>query len=263
MRNISEFCKERIIPINEVLGAVLVVLCAAAALHFTVKGTRKVVKCVGDFWDWALGEKDVNMSVESLNEGEEKLDKSKVQPMQVDKEDVLVKVIEKTEPKVTKNGGKGFYVFQKLLKEDSNFNKINKAPYYPNYVVFMDAGSKDKPNEKPNFYGMLGFSMKYWKAVAKKGKTEEIKKAASEFKNHISIFAVQTDPQYAKQGLFEVYLEALKKAVKEAKMDGLTIKYEDDKLAETFEKYGFKKIENLKGYMSLSMKEKKDKETAL
>lgn len=256
MKSIREYCKENITPINEsLLVSVIFILCAACALHFGIKIGRAICKKLNDFWDWALAEKDISMRFESK---EEKFDKKKVQPMQIDKPDILEKVIAKTEPKTTKKGGKGFYIFNDLLKDDPDLKKINKAPYYPNYVVFMDAGDEKNPDIRPNFYGMLGFSIKYWKVVSKKGKTDDIKKVAAEHKNFINIFAVQTDPQYAKQGLFEVYLEALKKAVKETKMEGLTIKCDDDKLTEIFEKYGFKKIDNLKGYLSLPLKEKKD-----
>ena len=39
----------------------------------------------------------------------------------------------------------------------------------------------------------------------------------------------EEDPQYAKQGLFDVYIEKMKDAVKETKMAGLTIKGDNDK----------------------------------
>jgi len=268
MKQINEYLKENnIVSINEMLTAgiaFIAVLCGACALHFGIKLGRKITKYAGNFWDWAIGEKDIDASLsmtsakESLMESEDKFDKSKVQPMQIDTAEHLQMVVDKSKPKMTKEGGKGFYIFQQLFKEDPEFKKLNKAPYYPNYVIFMDPGSEDNPNEKPNFYGMLGFSLKYWEVVAKKGKTEEIKNIGSEFKKYINIFAVQTDPQYAKQGLFEIYLESLKKACKEVKADGLTIKLENDDLSKVFEKYGFKKIEGLDKYMSLTLKKKKD-----
>ena len=105
---------------------------------------------------------------------------------------------------------------------------------------------------------MLGFSIKYWNVVAKKGKDAKIKEAASKLTDYLNIFAVQTDPKYAKAGLFDVYLESMKKAVKELKMTGITIKYEDEALAEVFAKYGFKKIDDLDRYMILG--EKKEEE---
>ena len=194
----------------------------------------------------------MSQASESLNEAKkQKFDKNNVMPQQIESPDILQKVIDKTGPKSTNKTKKGFYVFQQLLKEDSNFKKINKAPYFPNYVVFMDPGSEDNPDQKPNFYGMLGFSVKYWKVVSKKGKDEKIKEAASKLINYMNIFAVQTDPKYAKEGLFDIYLESMKKAVKELKMTGITIKYEDEALAEVFAKYGFKKIDDLEGYMIL------------
>lgn len=259
MRHLNEYINEEL-QINEFL---VTALCAAVACHFTVKGLKKIRKYSDNFWGWATGEKDINMSMsqasESLNEAKKpKFDKDNIMPQQIEKEDILQKVIDKTGPKVTNKSKKGFYVFQQLLKEDSNFKKINKAPYFPNYVVFMDPGSEDNPDQKPNFYGMLGFSIKYWKVVAKKGKDEQIKEAASKLTDYLNIFAVQTDPKYAKAGLFDVYLESMKKAVKELKMTGITIKCEDDDLAQVFAKYGFKKIEGLDDYMILG--EKKEEE---
>ena len=58
--------------------------------------------------------------------------------------------------------------------------------------------------------------------------------------------------------MFEVYLEDMKKAVKEAKMEGLTIKYANDDIAKVFEKSGFKKIEGLDGYMVLTLNKPED-----
>lgn len=250
MKHLNEYINEEL-QINEFL---VTALCAAVICHFTVKGLKKIRKYSNNFWDWATGEKNLSMSQasESLNEAKkQKFDKNNVMPQQIESPDILQKVIDKTGPKSTNKTKKGFYVFQQLLKEDSNFKKINKAPYFPNYVVFMDPGSEDNPDQKPNFYGMLGFSVKYWKVVSKKGKDEKIKEAASKLINYMNIFAVQTDPKYAKEGLFDVYLESMKKAVKELKMTGITIKYEDEALAEVFAKYGFKKIDDLEGYMIL------------
>lgn len=262
MKHINEYINEELQQINEFL---LTALCAAVATHFTVKGLKKIRKYSNNFWDWATGEKDINMSMgqasESLNEAKkQKFDKNNVMPQQIESEDILQKVIDKTGPKVTNKSKKGFYVFQQLLKDDSNFKKINKAPYFPNYVVFMDPGSEDNREQKPNFYGMLGFSIKYWKVVSKKGKDEKVKEAASKLTDYLHIFAVQTDPKYAKAGLFDVYLESMKKALKELKMTGITIKYEDEELIPVFEKYGFKKIDGLDGYMILGEKKEEQEQ---
>lgn len=263
MKHLNEYIlnNEELVEINEVLtaGAILLYsLCGACGLHFSVKGMKKVRKHSGNFWDWALGKRDIvtqqaEESKEDIDEpiNEKKFDKSKVQPMQVTDNNVLDKLMEKMKSDAKKKSG--FYVFDNLFKETPELKKINKNPYYANYVVFMDAGSEDNEDEKPNFYGMIGFSLKYWKVIAKRGKDEKIKKAAQDLTKYISIFAVQTDKKYAKKGLFEVYLEDMKNAVKEAKMDGLTIKYENDELAEVFANYGFEKIEGLDGYMKLSL----------
>ena len=270
MKHIKEYINEEL-QINEVLtaGAILLyALCGACALHFTVKGLKKISKVCGNFWDWAIGEKNVNVDVntsaaESLENEEEqidekKFDKSKVQPMQIPNDDVLNRLMEKFKSDAKKK--KGFYVFDNLFKETPELKNINKKPYYPNYVVFMDAGSEDNEDEKPNFYGMLGFSLKYWNNIAKKGKDENIKEEASKLTKYINIFGVQTDKKYAKKGLFEIYLEDMKKAVKEIKYEGLTIKYEDDDIAEVFAKYGFEKIDNLDGYMILTTNKHDTKE---
>ena len=51
----------------------------------------------------------------------------------------------------------------------------------------------------------------------------------------------------------------MKKAVKEAHMEGLTIKYANDDIAKVFEKSGFKKIEGLDGYMIMILNKKEEK----
>ena len=265
MIRLNTYIKEEleVQPINE--GLLLLCLCGAILSHFAIKGMKKASTYSRNFWDWALGEKNISMSMqsasESLNEDKtEKFDKKNVQPAQIDDPDILEKIIQKTEPANSKKSKKGFYVFQELLKDDSDFKKINKAPYFPNYVLFMDAGDKDHEDKKPNFYGMAGFSVRYWKQVSKKGKDENIKKAAKNYIKYLHVFAVQTDPQFAKQGLFDVYLETLKKAVKELKLEGITIKCEDDQLAETFKKYGFEKVDGLEHIMVLGDKNNDKKE---
>lgn len=255
MKHLNEYINEEL-QINE--SFLLMALCGAVALHFTVKGMKAIRKHAGNFWGWALGERNLStQAAESNLENNEpiteakKFDKSKVQPMQVPDEKVLGQLMDLLKSDAKKKSG--FYVFDNLFKETPELKKLNKNPYFANYVVFMDAGTSDNEDQKPNFYGMVGFSLKYWKVVAKKGKDEKIKEAASKLIKYINIFAVQTDKKYAKKGLFEVYLEDMKKAVKEAKMDGLTIKYETDELAEVFSKYGFEKIEGLDGYMQLTL----------
>ena len=262
MRHLNEYINEELQPINESL--LFMALCGAVALHFTVKGMKAVRKHASNFWGWALGEKNLSTTAaESLEDDtemieEKKFDISKVSSMQIPDEDVLNKLMDKLKSNAKKK--QGFYVFDNLFKETPELKNINKKPYYPNYVVFMDAGSEDNEDVKPNIYGMLGFSLKYWKTVSKKGKDEKIKEAASKLVKYINIFGVQTDNKYAKQGLFEVYLENMKKAVKETKMEGLTIKYENDDIAEVFAKYGFEKIDDLNGYMILTTNKSQDAE---
>lgn len=259
MKHIKEYINEEL-QLNE--GLLLMALCGAAALHFSIKGMKAIRKHAGNFWGWALGERDLNVgttAAESLddrhniiNEDEEgKINKDNIQPMQVPDEKVLGQLMDVLKSDAKKK--QGFYVFDNLFNETPELKKLNKAPYFANYVVFMDPGSDEKKDEKPNFYGMLGFSLKYWKVIAKKGKTDEIKAAGAKLSNYINIFAVQTDAKYAKQGLFEVYIEDMKKAAKEAHMDGLTIKYANDDIAKVFEKSGFEKIDELKGYMILTL----------
>lgn len=255
---IENFNDNEILQINEVITAAAIgaftvyALCAACVSHFSIKGLKKVGETGRKFWNWAIGESlenNANIIEESIIE-EKKFDKSKVQPMQVPDEEILNRLMEKFKTDAKKKNG--FYVFDQLFKDTPELKNINKKPYYPNYVVFMDAGSEENEDVKPNIYGMLGFSLKYWNTVAKKGKDEKIKEEASKLTKYINIFGVQTDKKYAKKGLFEVYLEDMKKAVKEVKYEGLTIKYENDDIAEIFAKYGFEKIDELKGYMILT-----------
>jgi len=269
MKKFHDYILENeIIPIYEfIVTPIIFCLSAAVLTHFGVKGAKKIKKYSNNFWDWATGDKDINISMGTaesvqdnndnvVNEDEvKKIDKNNIQPMQIPSSDVLKKLIDKSEPK---DGKKGLFIFQNLLKETPELEKINKAPYFPNYVVFMDPGSKDKEDVKPNFYGMLGFSQKYWSIVAKKGKTDEIREFGKNHKAFMNIFAVQTDPQYAKQGLFDLYLENMKKAVKETKMEGLTIKCENEDLAKVYSKYGFEKCEEIEGYMQLVTNKKKE-----
>jgi len=49
----------------------------------------------------------------------------------------------------------------------------------------------------------------------------------------------------------------MKKPVKEAKMKGLTIKGDNEDLNKVYEKYGFKKCDDLEEYMALTLKEDK------
>ena len=261
MKHLNEY-------INESLAVgtiILLTLCGACASHFGIKGLKKIGRTCGNFWDWALGQKDLHLSAsasESLEDDNEllleakKFDKTKVQPMQVTDQDILDKLIEFFKIETKKKSG--FYVFNQLFKDIPELKQLNKAPYYANYVVFMDAGDKDNEEQKPKFYGMLGFSLKYWKTIAKKGKDEKVKEAASKLIKYINIFGVQTDKKYAKQGLFEVYLNDMKNAVKEAKMEGLTIKYDNEDVVEVFKKYGFEKIEGLDGYMILTLNKKEE-----
>lgn len=238
--------------INEVLttGAILLyALCGACMTHFGIKGLKKVGETGRAFWNWAIGE-SLDNNINIIEEGKSKFDKSKIQPMQVPDNEILNRLMEKFKSNAKKKNG--FYVFDNLFKDTPELKNINKKPYYPNYVVFMDAGSKNNENEKPNIYGMLGFSLKYWNNIAKKEKNEKIREKALKLTKYINIFGVQTDKKYAKKGLFEIYLEDMKKAVKEVKYEGLTIKYEDDDIAEVFAKYGFEKIDNLDGYMILT-----------
>ena len=268
MKTFHDYINENeLVPIYEFIVTPLIFCLGAAVLtHFSVKGAKKIKKYSNNFWDWAVGEKDINMSmgtsesqnndVNTITEDEvKKIDKNNIQPMQIPSQDILQKIIDKSEPQ---DGKKGLFIIQNVIKETPELAKINKAPYFPNYVVFMDPGSKDKEDIKPNFYGMLGFSQKYWSLVAKKGKTEEIKKFGKEHKAYMNIFVVQTDPRYAKQGLFDLYLENMKKAVKETKMEGLTIKCENEDLAKVYNKYGFEKCEDIEGYMILTTNKKKE-----
>ncbi len=256
MKRLNDFINENL-QINE--SFLLMALCGAVACHFAVKGLKSINKHMNNFWNWALegdsltNENKINQLSNFISEDKnEKIDKNNIQPMQIPNEKVLDKLMEKLKADAKKK--KGFYVFDKLFQENPELKTLNKAPYFANYVVFMSPGSNDDEDEKPNFYGMLGFSLKYWKVVAKKGKNDNIKSKAAELKKYINIFAVQTDSKYAKQGLFELYIEQMKKAVKEAKMDGLTIKYSNDDIAKVFEKSGFSKINDLDGYMKLDIK---------
>ena len=86
----------------------------------------------------------------------------------------LIKPKTKTESKKKQ----GFYVFDALLKDTPQLSKINKAPYYPNYVIYMDAGSKDNEQQRPNFYGIVGFSLKYWSVMSKASKDQKLKEQA-------------------------------------------------------------------------------------
>lgn len=257
MKTIKEYINEQLINESLLVGG-LICLCTAAALHFGVKLTKKVSNYSSNFWGWALGEKEMSIqnASESLNEDKEvKFDKNKVQPMTIPSEDILEKIIEISEPKGGKNK-KGFYYFQELLKQEPDLKKLNKSPYFANYVSFMDAGSKDKPDVKPNFYGLLGFSLKFWSIQAKKAKDESVKSFAKEYSNFLHIFAVQTDPKFAKLGLFDVYIENMKKACKEAKMEGITIKCDDEDLQKVYAKYGFTVSDTNKDFMILVLNKK-------
>ena len=262
MKSIQQYINEHY-QINEsFVIAGLWCLCAAAALHFGVKLTRKIANVCDDFWGWAVGDKEITMQTarESLNESnitkEDKFDKSKVQPMQIPDEKILDKVIAISEPKGGKNK-KGFYYFNTLLKEQPELKKLNKQPYYPIYVAFMDAGSEDKPEERPNFYGLVGFSMKYWGLQIKKGKTNEIKQFAKQHSKYMHIFAVQTDPKFAKLGLLDVYIENLKKACTINKLNGITIHCVDDELRKVYERYKFVMSDLDNEYMVLTLNDKK------
>ena len=263
MIRLDQYIKEELEnnqPINESL--ILFGLMTAVLMHFGIRAGKKVSKCVQDFWDWACG--DTKLTTTAVNdsllesEDEPKFDKKKALPAMVDTEDTLQKVIEATKAIAKKK--RGFYIFDELLKDQPELKKINKAPYFPNYVIFMDAGDKDNEKKRPNFYGIVGFSLKYWKVMSKKAKDQKLKEQASNYINYINIFAVQTEPKYAKQGLFEVYVESMKKAVKEAKMEGLTIKGDNEDLNKIYEKYGFKKCDDLDGYMALTLREKDEDE---
>lgn len=254
MKTLKEFINENLVTES----FLLIGLCGAIATHFAVRGLKKVRNVSKGFWDWACGDtKLTTTAAESLNEGEEpKFDKSKVEPAMIESPEILDKVIAATKAEAKKK--QGFYVLDSLLQENQDLKKINKAPYFPNYVIYMDAGSKENESQKPNFYGVIGFSIKYWEVMAKASKDEKIKEAAKNYTKYINIFAVQTDPKYAKQGLFEVYLNSMKDAVKEAKMSGLTIKGDGDKLSELYKKYGFEDCKDMKGYLALTLKKQND-----
>lgn len=261
MKNLSTYINEEL-KIHESLSLavayMIYALCGACALHFTVKGLKKINKVCTSFWNWAIGETSIGESLEDVIEEGKKFDKSKVQPMQVPNDEILEKLMDKFKSDAKKK--KGFYVFDNLFKDNPELKNINKKPFYPNYVVFMDAGSSENEDVKPNIYGMLGFSLKYWKTISKKSKDEKTKEAAEKLIKYINIFGVQTDKKYGKQGLFEVYLEDMKKAVKEVKYEGLTIKYDNDEIAEVFAKYGFEKINDLDGYMILTTNKQEESE---
>ena len=96
MRHIKEyFNNEEVNPINGYINEsfLLMALCGAVALHFTVKGMKAIRKHAGNFWGWALGEKNLQTTAaESLDdrqniineddlgmpENEEELEKDKV-----------------------------------------------------------------------------------------------------------------------------------------------------------------------------------------
>ena len=263
MIRLNEYIKEELEnsqPINE--SVILFGLMAAVLTHFGIRAGKKIKNVVQNFWDWVCDDKRLQMSTsnESLNEVNEakddNFDKSKAQPALIDTEETFEKVLQVV--KFVSKRKKGFYIFDDLLKEHPELKKINKAPYFPNYALFLDAGDKDNEKKRPNFYGIVGFSLKYWKVMTKKSKDQKIKEQASNYTNYINIFAVQTEPKYAKQGLFEVYIANMKKAVKEAKMDGLTIKGDNKDLVQLYEKYGFKKCDDLDGYMALKLKDDKE-----
>lgn len=265
MKSIQQYINEHL-QINEsLLGGALWVLCGAAALHFGIKLCRKVVNVITDFWDWALADKDIGFqsAKESLNENnvtiEDKFDKSKVQPMQIPDVKILDKIIALSEPKGGKNK-KGFYYFNNLLKEQPELKAMNKQPYYANYVAFMDAGSADKPEQKPNFYGLVGFSLKYWQMMIKRGKTPEEKNIAKQYAKYMHIFAVQTEPKFAKLGLLDVYIQNLKQACKSNKLNGITIYCADEDLQKVYERYDFVVSDENKEIMVLHINKKKDKQ---
>lgn len=262
MIRLNQYIKEELEnnqPINESL--ILYGLLGAVLIHFGIRAGKKVKNAVQNFWDWVCDDKRLTTTAsnESLEEQiketkEINFDKSKAQPALIDTEETFEKVLQAV--KIVSKRKKGFYIFDDLLKEHPELKKINKAPYFPNYALFLDAGDKDNEKKRPNFYGIVGFSLKYWKVMAKKSKDQKLKEQASNYTNYVNIFAVQTEPKYAKQGLFEVYIESMKKAVKEAKMEGLTIKGDNEDLNKIYEKYGFKKCGDLDGYMALTLKEK-------
>lgn len=254
MKRLKEYIEEDA-QINEaILTNIIFCLCVCVTVRYSVKLTRKLLGGIRKFWDWVIGD---NVS-ESVSIYDSKFDKSKVLPMQITDQKILDSIFDITKTKKAKknNDSTGFFKFLELLEEQPELKKLNKPPYYPNYVMFMDAKTDD--DKRPNFYGMLGFSLKYWEQVAKKGKDEKIKNIGEEYKDYINIFAVQTNPEFAKQGLLDVYLNNMKKAVKETHKSGLTIKYDNEDLIKVFEKYGFVKIEDIDNYMYLPLKEKKE-----
>lgn len=238
-----------------ILFGCLFCLLAGVVCRYTVKGVNGAAKTLDSFWDWVTG-KPIRESINEKLDDTKTFNKNDVQPVQIVKPEVLEKVIEMSEPKSGKNK-KGFYYFNNLLKESPELKKINKGPYYPMYCAFFAGITKDS-NKRPTLLGLVGFSLKYWETQIKRGKTEDIKEFASKYSDYINIFAVQTDPKYAKNGLLEVYINNLKEAVKEKKMSGLTIYCEDPEMENVYTRYGFEKTEN-EQYMVLKLNDNKDK----
>jgi hypothetical protein len=247
--------QEYIITEGIVFGCLFCLL-AGLISRYTIKGINGAAKTLDGFWDWVTGKP----MRESLNEELDdtlKFDKNDVKPVQIIRTDVLEKVIAMSEPKSGKNK-KGFYYFNNLLKEHPELKKINKGPYFAMYCAFMGGITKDD-NKKPDLYGLVGFSIKFWEMQIKKAKTTEAKEFAEKHKDYINIFAVQTDPKYAKNGLLEIYLNSMKSAVKETHMTGLTIYCEDPEMQQVYERYGFEKTNNPQ-YMSMKLFNKKNKD---
>ena len=71
MKHIKEyFNSEEVNPINGYINEsfLLMALCGAVALHFTVKGMKAIRKHASNFWGWALGEKNLSTTAaESLD----------------------------------------------------------------------------------------------------------------------------------------------------------------------------------------------------
>ena len=68
---IEYFNNEEVNPINGYINEsfLLMALCGAVALHFTVKGMKAIRKHAGNFWGWALGEKNLQTTAaESLDD---------------------------------------------------------------------------------------------------------------------------------------------------------------------------------------------------
>jgi hypothetical protein len=257
MKSFNEY-----IVYEENINESLILNCLAGAfVAWGIKSFFKTAESIKDSSEtlqfiWKTVFENNNDNEQPLLEEEEpkkkiKLTKDKIKAIQIPDEKILKQAIEATKPSLSKDGksGTGLYTIAGKIKDNADFGKIDKKPYYINYAAFV--------TEDRQICGMFGFSIKFWHAMLKKDDADKkVKELAKKYQKALHIFDMQICPEFEEDVVYEVVWDTFEKIIKELKISTITIHYDSKEELDIYKKHGFEEIEGTKEYLVLTKNKK-------